>query len=333
MDALASYVRDQERLGRASAVTARYHAAHIGRALGRLPVGLVNEEAVARYVSGRRQSGVRDATILRELATLSAALRAVGGPSVRRAARAVRGHVPRRRERRLTRAEAARLVDACEEPHLRLAVQILLGTGLRVGRVLALTWDEVDLDRRQLLLGSAPRRSKGYPPVLPLTASLTEALRASWTGDSGPVVSWQGRSVSAIRGAFNRARNRAGLGADVTLHVLRHSVATWLLDDGVPLTVVSQLLGHSSVTVTERVYARHTAQALSLATERLEQVAFAGSFEPPARTAPERSGTGRATVAPKIGGKLDRGALHTVGVAGSIPAAPTIARRRTPRKL
>jgi hypothetical protein len=41
-------------------------------------------------------------------------------------------------------------------------------------------------------------------------------------------------------------------------------------------------------------------------------------------TAPERSWTDEATIAPKIGGKLDRGVLHTVGVAGSIPAAPTI---------
>lgn len=260
-------MRDQERLGRAGAETARHHAQHLGRALGHLGIDQVGEEAVELYVRQRR--GVAASTILRELATLSAAIRAAGGPSIRRALRGLRAHVPRRRERRLTRPEAARLVEACEEPHLRLAVQILLGTGLRVGRVLALRWPEVDLERRQLVLGPAPRRSKGHPPVLPINGALVAALRASYTGESGPVVAWQGQPVRSIRGAFNRARDRAGLGAEVTLHTIRHSVATWLLDEGVPLTVVSQLLGHSSVTVTERVYARHTAQALSLATDRL----------------------------------------------------------------
>lgn len=260
-------MRDQERLGRASAETARYHAAHLGRALGHVGIDQVGEEAVALYVRQRR--GIASSTILRELATLSAAIRAAGGPSIRRALRCVRAGVPRRRERRLTRAEAARLLEACEEPHLRLAVQLLLGTGLRVGRVLSLQWSEVDLERRQLVLGQAPRRSKGYPPVLPVNGALVAALRASYAGEDGPVVAWQGRPVRSIRGAFNRARARAGLGSEVTIHTLRHSVATWLLDEGVALTVVSQLLGHSSVTVTERVYARHTAQALSVATDRL----------------------------------------------------------------
>lgn len=274
-------------MGRAGAATARYHAAHLGRALGHLALDRVDDAAIAYYA--RARAGVAASTILRELATLSAAIKAAGGPSIRRALRGLRAHVPRRRERRLTRGEAARLVEACHQPHLRLAVQILLGTGLRSGRVLALQWSEVDLDRRQLLLGPAPRRSKGYPAVLPLTGSLVEALRGAWTGGDGYVVTYLGQRVRSIRGGFRRACERAGLGPDVTPHVLRHSVATWLLDEGVPLTVVSQLLGHSSVAVTERVYARHTAQALSLATDRLEQVARGGSPEPAAGTRRVRS--------------------------------------------
>ncbi|MEF9605363.1 tyrosine-type recombinase/integrase [Paracoccus sp. PXZ] len=65
-------------------------------------------------------------------------------------------HTPQPRDRYLTRDEVERVLAAASAPHIRLAVLLMVTTAGRIGALLELTWDRVDLARRVIKLGSGP---------------------------------------------------------------------------------------------------------------------------------------------------------------------------------
>lgn len=176
---------------------------------------------------------------------------------------------PAPRDRYLTRAEITRLLAADAEPHIRLAILLMLTTGGRIGAILELTWERVDLERGQVNLrtdDTGPRKGRAVVPVnSTLRAALVEARQAAL---SDHVVEWAGGPVKSIRKGFKRAVENAKL-KDVTPHVLRHTAAVHMAEAGVPMSRISQFLGHSNTAVTERVYARYAPDHLADAAEAL----------------------------------------------------------------
>lgn len=71
---------------------------------------------------------------------------------------------------------------------------------------------------------------------------------------SDHVIEWGGLPVKSVKTAFRLLSKRAGV--KVTPHMLRHSAAVWMAEGGIPMSEISQYLGHTNTTVTERVYAR-----------------------------------------------------------------------------
>ena len=151
---------------------------------------------------------------------------------------------------------------------------ILLRSGLRVAEVVSLEVQDVDLRRQTLLVreGKGRRGRLVYLSNDTITA-LQECLRSrSWRRESKLFVSEKGqnkgRSLS-IRGVQKRIQTYARR-AGVTLsgHRLRHSFATQLLNQGVRLVALQELLGHAQIATTQR-YAR-------LANRRVREEYFAG---------------------------------------------------------
>lgn len=180
---------------------------------------------------------------------------------------------PPPRDKRLTRAEARRFLDACDLPHVRLFVTLAITTAARMGAILDLTWDRIDLDRGLIHLNDPERRrtNKGRATVAMnqmARQALTEARQGSTTRH---VVEWGGRKVTSVKKALRGAGARCGL-PWVTAHVFRHSAATWMAEDGVPMAEIAQFLGHSDSRLTERVYARFSPSYLSKAAASLELV-------------------------------------------------------------
>lgn len=177
---------------------------------------------------------------------------------------------PAPKDRFLTEAEAGRLIEASGEPHVRLAVLLMLNTAARVGAILDLTWDRVDFRRGQIDLridSTGPRKGRA---VLPMNATLRAALTAAKdSAMSDYVVEWAGDRIASIRTGFNAAVKRAKL-KDVTPHVLRHTAAVRMASAGIPMSRISQFLGHSNTSVTERVYARYAPDHLADAAAALE---------------------------------------------------------------
>ncbi|WP_419730733.1 site-specific integrase [Lichenicola sp.] len=170
----------------------------------------------------------------------------------------------------MTRPEAARLIDGCEAPHIRLFVLLALQTAARAAAILELTWERVDLEQRRIdfrLPGRASTK-KGRAQV-PINDTLLEALRvASEARTTNHVIEWAGGQVASIKTGFRAAATRAKL-AQVTPHTLRHTAATWMAQKGVPWWEIAGMMGHTSPRMLEETYGHHHPDHLSHASAAL----------------------------------------------------------------
>jgi integrase len=170
---------------------------------------------------------------------------------------------PQGRLRWLTQEEITRLLHAAaksKNKELRAAVIVALNTGLRLGELLGLTWDRIDLSRGviRLELTKSGRRRE-----VPLNAESYAALVSLNPKEFGRVF-----STRSIRKAYENAVTNAKLD-DVNFHTLRHTFASWAVMRGVSLKELQELLGHSSLAMTMR-YAHLAPERLRSAVTRLE---------------------------------------------------------------
>lgn len=262
-DIMGAYLDDRH--GRLNEARARDAWKRLRPHFGHLRPEHVTRQSCREYAAMRRRRA-KDGTIIKELSTLRAALRWHD-----RATPAI-VEMPRQpppRDRYLTREEYRRLRDAAAAtPHLHVFVWLAYRTAGRASAILELTWDRVDFDRAQIRLGEAVG-TKGRATV-PMAPDLVDVIHEARRGAlSDFVVEYAGRRVRSIRKAFAAAVARAGL-LDVSPHVLRHSAAVHMVESGVPIAEVAQFLGHSSETVTFRVYGRFSPSYLRRAAGALE---------------------------------------------------------------
>ena len=153
----------------------------------------------------------------------------------------------------------AALNDARTDDHVRVAALIAYWTGARRGEVFGLRWREVDFARGQITIRA--HTSKGLKTrYVPLRPELHRVLQA-WRGKAGddalvvpsPRVDEQGhqRPLVTIKKAWAALCTRAALD-DFHFHDLRHDFASRLVMGGADLYAVRDLLGHSTITLTER---------------------------------------------------------------------------------
>lgn len=215
------------------------------------------------HIAERRAQGRADGTIWTELGLLRNALNwAVKRGLIERAPHIERPSKPAPRDRYLTHAEISKLMDAPCEPHIRLAILIMLATAARVTAVLELTWERVDLMRAQVDLRTPGATTRKGRAVVPINATLRAALMtARGAALSDHVIEWAGQPVKSIKRGFASAVESAGL-RDVTPHVLRHTAAVHLAEAGVSMDEIAQYLGHSDSRITASVYARFSPEHL-----------------------------------------------------------------------
>lgn len=262
----------REYLGdRPAGVTMGYTGKSVLEHFGHMRPDQVTLAQCNAYIATRTKAGKSQGTVHTELGHLRSTLTwATKIGVIERAPHIFRPHKPAPKDRFLTESEIDRLLAADCEPHIKLAIHLMLATAGRIGAVLELTWDRVDLDRGQIDLrldSDGPRKGRA---VVPITGTLRAALMtAKAAALSDFVVEWAGDQVKSIRTGFDRAVSNAGL-TDVTPHVLRHTAAVHLAKAGIPMPKISQYLGHSNTAVTERVYARFAPDHMQDAAEVLD---------------------------------------------------------------
>jgi integrase len=160
---------------------------------------------------------------------------------------------PSNKERYLSEEEAQtlyRAVQASVNPMLQYIIPMLILTGARKREVLDAKWTEFDLERRQWRVSIT---KAGKPRYVPLSDGVVKLL-STLAHDS---LTWvfpnpkTGKPYVSIFYSWNTARKQAGL-ADVRIHDLRHSFASFLVNAGRSLYEVQKILGHTQIKTTQR---------------------------------------------------------------------------------
>ena len=256
---------------------------HLRPMLGKRPVAKLTTTEIDRLLAAKRAAGLSVSTVRRIRSVLAQALtqaqrwemvgRNVATLSTAPKARRTEG-------RSLTVADANRLFAVLKGHRLEALYVTMLGTGLRRGEALGLRWEDVDLsgavvvvrhqlkrEAGRLVLGDVKTTSSRRAVNLPgfVVASLRAHKKRQTTERlaAGPVWRDSGHVFTTTIGTPIDPRNigrdfasmteAAGLG-HWHPHELRHSAASIMLAQGVPIEVVSNVLGHTSIRMTADVY-------------------------------------------------------------------------------
>lgn len=258
--------------------TIGYHLKPLKAFFGDLLPQHITNRSLYDYAVYRRKQGkkrgsqkighsVSNGTILREIGTLKAVMHFAAGNRWIAPMPPLIAPVPHPppRDRWLSRMEARKVIDAAQSPHVRLFIQLALATAARSGAILDLTWGQIDFDRCLIDFG------RGYGnkrrAIVPINNDLLMALRVNFEVRTTEfVIEWCGKPVKSVKSAFRKLVRACSV--DASPHTLRHTAATWLVMDGVPLAEVARLLGDNEQTV-ERVYGKHAPDYLRRAVDAL----------------------------------------------------------------
>lgn len=224
---------------------------HFGHRLGQA----ITKEDCRAYRLARKADGYADSTIKTDLELLRACVRWRYGD---RAPPLWVGPASPARDNWLTKEQARTIVDLADTPHVKLFVTLGLATGARAGAILDLTWDRVDFAHGTIDFRPAGRiQTSKRRTVVPMNATVRAALAKAHEGRlTDHVIEYGGKPVGSVKKAVQRLASRAGV--TFSPHTLRHTCAVWMAQADVPMQKISQYLGHTSLRMTEQVYARYS---------------------------------------------------------------------------
>lgn len=287
---MLDYLRATQSLKR-SAARDRDIARHLQRVFRDRVLSSLGAQDIRAYVELRRAEGTKNSTIHRELSLFSAAINYARREWGWEIPNPVSGRKPGQGEGRvrwITQEEAARLIAAAADTqlarHLPDFLHLALNTGCRSQEMLGLEWNRVDMKHRLIYLEAEHSKDKRRASV-PLNKGAYNTIlnRARFRDAHCPDSPWvfcnkAGERIQSVKRSFATACRRAGI-HNFRPHDLRHTCAAWLVQSGVDLSRVRDLLRHKSVVMTER-YAHLAPHNVRAAVETLDAMTFPLSREP-----------------------------------------------------
>jgi integrase len=230
--------------------------------LGGKELHTITRATIDAITEKKLASGCSNATVNRTLALLRAILRKCANEWewLDRAPQVRMLREPRRRIRFLTRNEAQRLLSELPE-HLADMAAFSLATGLRASNVTGLQWSQVDLARQ--LAWVHPDQAKARKAIaVPLNAEAAALVSKQVGKHRTHVFSFRGQPVRQVSTkAWYEALKRSGI-EDFRWHDLRHTWASWHVQNGTPLYALQELGGWESPEMVRR-YAHLSAEHLA----------------------------------------------------------------------
>lgn len=157
-----------------------------------------------------------------------------------------RRDVKRKKIRFLSRHEWARLEPELSG-HLESIVKYSLYTGVRHQNALRLKWEDVDLENKATWVDGV--EAKGKEPIsIPLSNEAVEILKKEVGKNSKYVFTYRGKPIKGVRTSWDAALKRAGI-ENFRWHDLRHTWASWHVQNGTPLAVLKELGGWSDISM------------------------------------------------------------------------------------
>ncbi len=252
---------------------------HLKTFFGRMKLAAIKGSAIETYKAQKTDAGLSSKTINNHLAILRRCLRCAlewGELETMPHFRSLR--VSPVQIEALTDSECGALLADISNPKAHLMILTALHAGMRLGELCALQWKDVDFSKNQITVArsivrgviSSPKSNKIRR--IPMTATLRAALMESRaaTGLVFPRnATGEPLSDMAATVLLRNACKRAGV-RRIGWHKLRHTFASQLVSRGVPMRAIQNLLGHSTVVMTER-YAHFAPNVLDDAVQVLDR--------------------------------------------------------------
>jgi site-specific recombinase XerD len=164
----------------------------------------------------------------------------------------------------LTMEECLQVFKAVDNPKHKLLLLIGYGAGLRVSEIVTLQWADILFDEHKIHVKNA-KGKKDRMVMLPY--SIIQSLRVYKEMYKGKQYVFEGQfagepySTTSVQTVMRQALEKSGLSKKATVHTLRHSFATHLLENGTDIRYIQQFLGHSSIKTTT-IYTHLTKSAV-----------------------------------------------------------------------
>lgn len=235
----------------------------------------ITDFGIAHYVRHRRNEGAADATINREMSTLSHFLaRCVEWGWATKKLKVPKAEEPRKKIVTLTPADQQALMRAAigdQDPLTWLFVAIAMQTAMRHSEILRIRWEDIDFNMNRIHVAKAKAGQRSQPMPQALAAMLKREMeqRDDQEGWLFPTNSKTAKHPhrQKMSEQFKRAVERAKLNpAKVTPHVLRHTGITGLVQAGVDLPTIQKISGHKTLAMVLRythLFDEHIDQAVA----------------------------------------------------------------------
>ena len=251
---------------------------HIKPALGNVPIkdiSMIHLEKLKRNLQtkkGRYGKKLSDATIkhclvlVRQMFNRAISWRMYQGTNpVTATARENRKFLKtadNKRVRFLSREEADHLLGELKSRSRPLhdICQLSLYTGMRMGEIFNLNWNDVDVEHGRISIKDTKSGESRSAHITHPLAKLFQQIKKNAPAAKGLIFEDRnGRKIREISNVFDRVTEKLGLNKDVTdrrdkvvAHTLRHTFASWLAMQGEPIITIQKLMGHSSLEMTLR---------------------------------------------------------------------------------
>ncbi len=167
----------------------------------------------------------------------------------------------------LSKDEIKKIIEVTKNLKHRALISIIYAAGLRVSEAVKLRFSDLDFERNILFV----RQSKGKKDRITIFSKKMQSIISDYIKVYRPTFwlfeGWTSEkhlSIRSVQKIFEKSKNLAKIQKDVSIHSLRHSFATHLLEKGVQIRYIQQLLGHSNIKTTE-IYTH-------VANNKLEQI-------------------------------------------------------------
>ena len=238
---------------------------HLLPAFGNLKLDQITKSAISLMIQQKVAAGYKPGTVNRILANLKTVLSKaveweIGGleKNVAKQVKALRD--PPHHDRFLTQVEAERLIAAVHSsnsPMLRYIIPFMLFTGARKREALDARWQYINLENATWTIAITKSGKPRHIPLSPQAVGVLIKAKATAERLMGRSSEWvfpnptTGKPYTSIFQPWDICRRAVGLG-DVRIHDLRHSFASALVNRGMTLYDVKEVLGHSNIATTQR---------------------------------------------------------------------------------
>lgn len=227
----------------------------------------ITKDDCKAYTKERLAQGVKSVTARTELVLLRACLNlkyGKGGTKI---------WVPPAsppRDHHLTKEELNTLLEAIDTPHVKLFIILAVTTGARMTAILQAKWSAVDWNTKTINYDPPGRvQTNKRRPTVPLNNRALAALRlAKQMAQTEYIIEFNEAPIKNIRKGIEAAARRAGV--PCSAHVFRHTAGVWMAQADVPMSKISQYLGHTTTKVTEATYARYSPSFMKDAADALD---------------------------------------------------------------